>query len=67
MMVSSLGADAVIGNFQEKAMKTHGASSAEVMCLSFAVAAAFVGVYLLATGHLFESMTVVFTVSVFLR
>ena len=67
MMVTALGADAVIGNFQEKAMKGHGASSAEVMFSSFAVAAVFVAVYLLLAGYLFESIVVIITVSCRLR
>ena len=56
MMLAALAADAAIGNLQEKAMKTHGATSREVMCLSFALGAVIIFGILVITGELRDSV-----------
>jgi len=48
----ALLADAVIGNVQEKAMKAHGSSSAEMVLYSYSVGSVYLFVGLLLTGDL---------------
>ncbi len=55
-------ADAAIGNLQEKAMKNHGATSREVMCLSFALGSALILGIMVSTGELSGSATVLLNV-----
>ena len=52
MICTALVADAVIGNVQEKEMRQHGASSAEVVFYSYAIGSVYLVGILLCTGHL---------------
>ena len=53
----ALGADAVIGNVQEKTMKSYGSSSAEMVLYSYAVGSVYLFLGLLIKGDLLKALT----------
>ncbi|XP_022089523.1 LOW QUALITY PROTEIN: adenosine 3'-phospho 5'-phosphosulfate transporter 2-like [Acanthaster planci] len=55
MISTALCADAVIGNVQEKAMKTYEASNNEVVLYSYAIGFFYILFYLFVNGNLFSS------------
>jgi len=58
MISSALFCDAVIGNVQEKAMKTHHASNAEIVLYSYSIGIFYILVYLLASGDFVPAFNV---------
>lgn len=48
--------DAVIGNVQEKSMKTYGASNAEVVLYSYSIGFLYIFIVMLFTGDLFSGI-----------
>lgn len=52
MLSVALIADAVVGNVQEKAMKTHKAVNAEVILYSYGIGAVYLLIFLLLSGNL---------------
>lgn len=48
--------DAVIGNVQEKSMKTYGASNAEVVLYSYSIGFLYIFIVMLFTGDLFDGI-----------
>ena len=57
MLVSlALGADSVIGNVQERTMKAHGSSSAEMVLYSYAVGSVYLFVGLWIRGDLHDAV-----------
>lgn len=52
----ALAADAVIGNVQEKNMKTYGSNSAEMVLYSYAIGSIYLLMGLLVNGNLFDAL-----------
>lgn len=52
MISLALLCDAVIGNIQEKSMKTYGASNAEVVLYSYSLGFLYIFIVMLLTGDL---------------
>ena len=52
----ALGADAVIGNVQEKTMKSHGSSGAEMVLYSYGVGSLYLLAGLVVKGDLFDAL-----------
>lgn len=48
--------DAVIGNVQEKSMKTYGATNAEVVLYSYSIGFLYIFIVMLLTGDLFDGI-----------
>lgn len=48
--------DAIIGNVQEKAMKTYNASNTEVVLYSYSIGCVYVFLAMLLTGDLLDGM-----------
>lgn len=56
MISMALLCDAVIGNVQEKSMKTYGASNAEVVLYSYSIGFLYIFIVMLFTGDLFDGI-----------
>lgn len=56
MISLALLCDAVIGNVQEKSMKTYGASNAEVVLYSYSIGFLYIFIVMLFTGDLFDGI-----------
>lgn len=56
MISMALLCDAVIGNVQEKAMKSYGASNAEVVLYSYSLGFLYIFVVMLFTGELTDGV-----------
>lgn len=56
MISMALLCDAVIGNVQEKAMKAHGASNAEVVLYSYSIGFLYIFIVMLFTGDLYDGI-----------
>ncbi|KAE9556213.1 hypothetical protein FO519_000552 [Halicephalobus sp. NKZ332] len=54
MISLALVADAIIGNVQEKSMKTYNASNNEVVLFSYSIGCCYILTFLLVTGEFFE-------------
>ncbi|VDK28989.1 unnamed protein product [Anisakis simplex] len=55
MISFALLADAVIGNVQEKAMRTYGATNNEVVLYSYTIGSVYIFVGLLISGQLVDA------------
>lgn len=55
MISTALLFDAVIGNVQEKEIKKHNASNAEVVLYSYGIGTIYILIYLLGSGELFPA------------
>ena len=58
MISMALLADAVIGNVQEKAMKTFGASNSEMVLYSYSIGLIFLGTALILSGQIFTAVRI---------
>lgn len=56
MISMALLCDAIIGNVQEKAMKTYNASNTEVVLYSYSIGCVYVFLAMLLTGDLIDGM-----------
>lgn len=57
MISMALLCDAVIGNVQEKSMKTYNASNTEVVLYSYAIGFCYIFVVMLCSGDLLTGIT----------
>lgn len=55
MISLALVADAIIGNVQEKAMKSYKASNSEVVCYSYSIGFVYILVGTVLSGEIFEA------------
>lgn len=46
--------DAIIGNVQEKSMKSHGATNVEVVLYSYSIGLAYLFAFMFVSGDLFK-------------
>jgi adenosine 3'-phospho 5'-phosphosulfate transporter B3 len=58
MISCALFCDAVIGNVQEKAMKVHSASNAEIVLYSYSIGIVYIFAYLVVSGDLIPAFYV---------
>jgi adenosine 3'-phospho 5'-phosphosulfate transporter B3 len=63
MISAALLFDAIIGNVQEKEMKIHGASNAEIVLYSYSIGIAYILAYLFLSGDFLPAFKVCVHVS----
>eukprot|EP00054_Salpingoeca_dolichothecata_P010431 m.58287 g.58287 ORF g.58287 m.58287 type:complete len:319 (-) comp18990_c0_seq1:154-1110(-) len=59
-LCTALAADAAIGNYQEKAMKQHHGSNAEMVFFSYGIGFCYIFAFCLLTGELFTAIQFVY-------
>lgn len=67
MISLALLCDAVIGNVQEKAMKSHQASNAEVVLYSYSIGFVYILIVMLLTGDLQQGLIFCLQVILFMH
>lgn len=63
MISSALFCDAIIGNVQEKEMKTHHASNAEIVLYSYSIGVIYIFLYLIISGDFLPASKICLDVS----
>lgn len=63
MISAALLFDAIIGNVQEKEMKIHGASNAEIVLYSYSIGIVYIVIYLIISGDFIPAFEVCLEVS----